>query len=240
MRDRLNQTCIGSWIATASPIVAEVMATEFDWLCVDAEHSPATAADTVAIFQAIKATNPYCTPFVRLRGHDYSAASRYLDMGAVGIIAPLVNTRARAECLVNACRYPPQGDRGLGFCRANRYGNNITAESMAKANDRTIVVVQIEHKAALTNLEAILSVPGVDAAFVGPWDLAASLGRLGSFDFMDKILGDIVEACVEAGVAPGIHVTNASNEALGDAVRKHFRLIAHGLDTEFIKHGIRK
>jgi len=203
MRERLNQTCIGSWIATASPIVAEVMATEFDWLCVDAEHSPATAADTVAIFQAIKATNPYCTPFVRLRGHDYSAASRYLDMGAVGIIAPLVNTRARA-------------------------------------NDRTIVVVQIEHKAALTNLESILSVPGVDAAFVGPWDLAASLGRLGSFDFMDKILGDIVEACVEAGVAPGIHVTNASNEALGDAVRKHFRLIAHGLDTEFIKHGIRK
>ena len=229
---------IGSWIQSGSPMIAELMAaTGFDFLCVDVEHSAVDLPQTQAIFQAIKSGNTSCDPFVRVHGVDYALVKRYLDAGARGMVGPLVNTRADAELLVAACKYPPAGRRGVGFCRANEYGMNLEAE-FARANDEGTVVVQIEDAEAVRNIDAIFSVPGVDAAFIGPYDLTASLGITAQFSHPDFIRArqSILDACRTHGVAPGIHVTKPDPDEVARRIDEGFRLIALSLDTTMLLH----
>ncbi|MFW5883269.1 MAG: HpcH/HpaI aldolase family protein, partial [Verrucomicrobiota bacterium] len=169
-----GESVVGSWINSGSPIVAELMAAcGFDFLCVDVEHSAVDLPQTQQLFQAVRSGNPDCDCLVRLHGVDYALVKRYLDAGARGVVAPLVRTRREAEQIVQAVKYPPQGLRGVGFCRANQYGLNLQAE-FDRANAENLVAVQIEHIDAIRNIDAILSTPGVDAAFIGPYDLTAS------------------------------------------------------------------
>src|SRR5687768_16262792 len=143
---------IGTWLQTASPIVAELLASSgFDFICVDAEHSAVDLAETQQLFQAIQAGNPNCAPSVRLHGVDYALVKRYLDAGARAVIAPLVNSVADAMMLVQATKYPPMGKRGVGFCRANQYGARLKDE-FASANDEILVAVQIEHIDGVKNI----------------------------------------------------------------------------------------
>ncbi len=122
-RLRRGETVIGSWINSGSPIIAELMAAcGFDFLCVDVEHSAVDLPQTQQLFQAIRSGHPDCAAMVRLHGVDYALVKRYLDAGASGVVAPLVRTREEAMLLVEATKYPPQGLRDVGFCRANAYG----------------------------------------------------------------------------------------------------------------------
>jgi len=151
---------IGSWVNTGSTIVAELMvASGFDFLCVDAEHSAVDLPQVQPLFQAMESGRPGCTALVRLHGVDFSFVKRYLDAGAGGVIAPLVRTRAEAQQLVQACKYPPEGLRGLGFCRANDYGLRIDDEFRA-ANDNILIAVQIEYIESVKNIDDILGVEG--------------------------------------------------------------------------------
>ena len=125
---------VGTWLNSGSPIVAELMAAAgFDFICVDVEHSAVDLPQTQQLFQAIRSGNPNCAAIVRLHGVDYSLVKRYLDAGARGVVAPLVRTKAEAELLVQATKYPPMGLRGVGFCRANDYGMRL-ADECEKAN----------------------------------------------------------------------------------------------------------
>jgi 2-dehydro-3-deoxyglucarate aldolase len=231
-----DQIAIGSWINTASPIAAELMATSgFNFLTVDVEHSAVDLVQSQALFQAIRSGNPDCAPLVRLAGNIYSETKRYLDAGAVGVIAPFINTREQAEELVRAVKYPPLGMRGVGFCRANAYGLNLN-ESVNSANDQTFVCVQIEHAEALQNLDQILAVDGVDAAIIGPYDLSASMGITAQFDHpeMVKATRQILAACQRNNVIPGIHVVQPDPQEVVARYREGYRFIAYSLDITML------
>lgn len=233
---------IGSWINTGSPIVAELMAQfGFDFLCVDAEHSAVDLPLAQQIFQAIRSGNPNCAQFVRLHGVDYAFAKRYLDSGARGIIGPLVTKREEAELLVKAAKYPPLGKRGVGFCRANQYGPNLETE-FKQANEEGVVAVQIEDIEAVENIDSILSVEGIDAAFIGPYDLSASMGLTAQFDHHDYIgaRDRILEACKSNDVAAGIHVVKPDAEEFCERLSEGYRLLAFSLDITILTNSLQE
>ncbi len=231
-----NDTIVGTWCNSGSPIIAELLAAcGFDYVCVDVEHSAVDLPQTQQLFQAITAGNPQCAPMVRLHGVDYAMVKRYLDAGARGVVCPLITTRAEAELLVSAVHYPPSGRRGVGFCRANRFGLRVT-EEFATANQEILVAVQIEHIDAVNNIDDILTVPGIDAVFIGPYDLTASMGITAQFDHADYIEARqrILEACGRHKVVCGIHVVQPDPEELLKRSAEGYRFLAYSLDITML------
>lgn len=238
LRQRLvsGEIVIGSWLNSGSPIIAELMSEcGFDFLCVDVEHSAVDLPQTQQLFQAIRSGGPHCAAVVRLHGVDYALVKRYLDAGAQGVIAPLVRTREEAERLVEAVKYPPKGLRGVGFCRANGFGLRV-AEHFQHANDETFVAVQIEHIDAVHHLDQILAVPGIDAAFIGPYDLTASMGIAAQFSHPDYLQARaaILAACKRHGIVPGIHVVQPAPEEVEVRIKEGYRLLAYSLDITML------
>lgn len=238
LRERLlkGETLVGSWINSGSPVVAELMAAAgFDFLCVDVEHSAVDLPQALQLFQAIHSGNPKCETMVRLHGIDCSFVKRYLDAGARGIIAPLVRSRDEAALIVEAAKYSPIGNRGVGFCRANQYGLNLKAE-FDRANAANLVTVQIEHIDVVNHIDEILSVKGLDAVFIGPYDLSASMGITAQFDHPDFIAARdrILDSCKDHNIVPGIHVVPTEPEQVLARASEGYRLIAYSLDITML------
>ena len=173
-----GQKTIGGFLQTLSPVAAEIMAQAgFDWLIVDLEHSPGDFANLQAQLQAMNGSG--VVPFARAPWNDAVAIKRILDTGVMGVLVPYVNTREEAEAAVAACKYPPQGVRGVaGSPRAAGYTGN-TMPYLNSANEETIVMIAVETLEAVANLDDILTVEGLDGIFIGPVDLASSMGYLG-------------------------------------------------------------
>lgn len=240
VREKLkrNQPVVGSWINTGSTVVAELMAsTGFDYLAVDAEHSPVDLSGAADLFRAVRSGNPRCEAFVRLPGCDHDTIKRYCDAGATGLIAPLVNTPEQARSVVQAVKYPPLGKRGVGFARCNQYGARFD-EATASANDQTTVVVQIEHIQAVENIDGILSVEGVDAAFIGPYDLSASMGLMGqtAHPEVQRAIGRILKTCRARGVAAGLHVVEPDPSQVAGRIQEGFTFLAYSLDITMLNY----
>lgn len=235
-RLRLGQWAVGCWINTGSTIVAELLASlKYDFLVVDVEHSAVDLPQAQLLFQAISSAGTQCLPWVRVPGLEYATTKRFLDAGAYGVIAPLVNTADDAARVVRAARYPPDGERGVGFARSNSYGLEIE-KSVSTSNEEIAICVQIEHYRAIENLEEILRVPGIDAAFAGPYDLSASMGITGEFDHPDMIAATerILEVCKRNRIAPGIHVVQPNPEEVRRRFDEGFRLIGYSLDITML------
>lgn len=235
-RLREGRTILGSWLNSGSPILAELMAScGFDFLCVDSEHSAVDLPEAQRLFQAIRSGNPACGALVRLHGVDYAWVKRYLDAGADGVVAPLVRTAAEASLLVQACKYPPVGLRGVGFCRANGYGLRVE-EELVRANEEVLVAVQIEHIDAVDAIDEILSVPGIDAVFIGPYDLTASMGIAAQFSHPDYLAAKarILAACTRNRIVPGIHAVPSDPDAAEKLLREGYRFVAYSLDITMI------
>lgn len=231
-----GKPAIGSWLNTCSSEVGELMAgCGFDFLTVDAEHSSVDVPQIQHIFQGIRSGHHACDCLVRVHGIDYALVKRYLDAGANGIIAPLVETRADAELLVSATKYPPIGRRGVGFCRANQYGKNIL-DYVEKANDEILLALQIESAQGVENIEDILSVEGIDAVFLGPYDLSASLGVTAQFDHPKYLEARdrVLQVCKEKNVAAGIHVVQPDPGELLQRVSEGYQLLAYSLDITML------
>lgn len=227
---------LGTWLNSGSSVVGELMAgAGFDFICVDAEHSPVELTNIHQIFQGISSGNPDCHPWVRVHGVDYAFVKRYLDAGATGIIAPLVNTREQAELLISAVKYPPLGNRGVGFCRANQYGYTLK-DSINHANDEIVAAVQIEHIDGVENVDSILTVEGIDAVFIGPYDLSASMGIAAQFDHPDFIEARrvILDACKRHKVAAGIHVVHPNPREVIERAKEGYQLLAYSLDITML------
>jgi len=173
-----GQKTIGGFLQTMSPVAAEIMAQAgFDWLIVDLEHTPGDFANLQAQLQAMNGSG--VVPFARAPWNDMVAIKRILDTGVMGMLVPYVNTREEAEAAVAACKYPPQGVRGVaGSPRAAGYTGN-TMPYLNSANEETIVMIAVETMEAVGNLDGILEVEGLDGIFIGPVDLASSMGYLG-------------------------------------------------------------
>lgn len=227
---------IGSWINTGSNIIAEIMSSSgFDFLVVDAEHSAVDLKDCQDLFRSIKAGNPSCVPMVRMPGNQYHETKRYLDAGAMGIIAPLINTREQAEILVQSVKYPPEGKRGVGYGRSHQYGFAFD-NYMQNANDSIFICIQIEHIEAVKNIDSILSVNGIHSAFIGPYDLSASMGITAEFNHPRYIeaLSLIKSKCKEYNIIPGIHVVQPNISEMQQRIDEGFNMIAYSLDITMI------
>ncbi len=190
----------GAWLQLASPLSAEILARAgFDWLMVDMEHAPGDITTLLSQVQAISTTK--AIPFVRAPWNDAVIIKRILDTGVMGVLIPYVNTKAEAEHAVKACKYPPAGIRGVaGSTRAAGFGQN-SMEYISSANEDILVLTAIETPEAVGNLDAILSVPGLDGLFIGPMDLSASMGYLGNIQHTEvqKLIGEIEEKTLSAG-----------------------------------------
>jgi 2-dehydro-3-deoxyglucarate aldolase/4-hydroxy-2-oxoheptanedioate aldolase len=175
---------IGAFLQMMCPVSAEILSQSgFDWLIVDLEHTPGDYANLQAQLQAMNGSG--VVPFARAPWNDEVAIKRILDTGVMGVLVPYVNTRAEAEAAVSACKYPPQGTRGVaGSPRAAGYTGNAMPY-LSSANDETIVMIAVETTEAVDNLDEILNVAGLDGIFIGPMDLASSMGHLGNPDHPD-------------------------------------------------------
>ena len=174
-----GETQIGLFLGLANAYAAEVVGTAgFDWLLIDGEHGPNDLRSIIAQLQALA---PYpVRPVVRTVDHDVARIKQLLDGGAQTLMVPMVETAAEAESLVRAMRYPPHGIRGVGTALARAARWNGVDGYFAKADQEMCLIVQIESVAGLAGLDDILKVEGVDAVFIGPSDLAASMGHLGN------------------------------------------------------------
>ncbi|WP_426227858.1 HpcH/HpaI aldolase family protein [Pseudarthrobacter sp. DSP2-3-2b1] len=199
-KDEAGRPLAGMWVCSGSPLIAELCAgSGLDWLLIDAEHSPNGLESVLAQLQAIHGY-PIHT-LVRPPVNDVVVIKQYLDLGVQNLLIPMVNSLAEAEAAVAATRYPPQGVRGVGSALARAARWNRVPDYLARAGETISVTVQIESGAAVEAVEEILKVDGVDAIFLGPSDLAASMGLLGQQDH-PKVRA-AVELCLKAAQAAG-------------------------------------
>ncbi len=201
---------IGLWNTIPGPVVAEVLATcGYDWIVLDTEHSLTDIPDILGMLQAVAAYP--VSPVVRPQSNDTVLIKRLLDLGAQTLMIPYVQTVAEARAAVAAMRYAPRGIRGVsGMTRATRYGT--VPDYMARAEEELCLIVQIETAEGVARIDSIAAVDGVDAMFIGPADLAASMGHPGNMrhpEVMAAIEGAI-KAIVATGKPAGILVTDAA------------------------------
>ncbi|MCX6030087.1 MAG: aldolase/citrate lyase family protein [Chloroflexi bacterium] len=199
-----QQPSLLGWITTADPAIAEVeVEWGYDGLIIDTEHSPFGPPALRSVLMAFRGTD--CVPIVRVGANDIYLLKTALDLGAGGVLVPLVDDAAAARAAVAACRYAPEGTRGVAPRRAGNYSRD-TATYLAEANDSVIVMVQIESLTAYRNLDEILAVAGVDCCFIGPADLSATMGHLGDVRHPEvvQVMCDIIRRCRQANRAVAV------------------------------------
>jgi 4-hydroxy-2-oxoheptanedioate aldolase len=196
---------IGLWVGLADPVCAEICAgAGFDWLLIDAEHAP---NDLRSILAQLQAVAPYpAHPIVRPVSGDVQLIKQLLDIGAQTLLVPMVESAEQAKLLVAAMRYPPAGIRGVGAALARASQWNRVANYVHDANDQMCLLVQVETRPGLENLDAIAAVEGVDGIFIGPADLSAALGHLGNPGHPDvrQAIEDAIRRIRASGRAAGI------------------------------------
>jgi 4-hydroxy-2-oxoheptanedioate aldolase len=202
----------GMWVCSGSPLVAELCAgSGLDWLLIDAEHSPNGLESLLAQLQAVHGYP--VLPVLRPPVLDPVLIKQYLDLGAQTLLIPMIDTPELAELAVRSAHYPPQGIRGVGsaLARASRW--NRVDGYLQTAGDAVSIIVQIESREAVENIEQIVAVPGLAGVFLGPADLAASMGVLGQQEHPDVIAA--VEHCIAVARAHGVSAgVNAFAEPL--------------------------
>ena len=177
------------WLSISHSFSAEMMARQdFDALCVDMQHGTGELNNVLPMLQAISQTDT--VPIVRVAWNDSAAIMKALDLGAYGIIVPLINSAEEAAAAVAACRYPPLGVRSFGPHRAMLYAGN---DYVTHANHELLVLAMIETREGVANLEEILAVEGLDGIYIGPADLALSHGKTPGFDHDDGELDAIIQ-----------------------------------------------
>ncbi len=234
-----GQQQIGLWLSMADPYLAEVSATAgFDWLLIDGEHAPNDLRSTLATLQAVA---PYrAQPVVRAVAGDVPLIKQLLDIGAQNLLVPMVDTAEQAQALVGATRYPPLGIRGVGSAvgRASRW--SARTDYLDKADDEVCLLVQVETVTALNNLKAICAVDGVDGVFIGPADLAASMGHRGKPGHPD------VQAAIEAAIKTIVASGKAAGTLTSDPAlaRRYLALgctfVATGVDILIYANAARR
>jgi 2-dehydro-3-deoxyglucarate aldolase/4-hydroxy-2-oxoheptanedioate aldolase len=231
-RERLlgGERLVGTIISLPVSELAEIAsAAGFDWLFLDMEHGPIEPAALTRLIQAVREP---CVPVVRVPENEEMWTKKALDAGAAGVIIPRVNTAGEAARAVHWAKYPPEGGRGVGFARANLYGARFQ-EHVETANRTTAVIIQVEHIDAVKAIDDILAVPGVDAVFIGPYDLSASLGKPGRIqdDDVRAAIASVRAACSRKKTPVGIFSGDIAGSA--KALAEGYTLVCSGIDIAF-------
>ncbi len=229
---------VGTWLSLGSILAARFMARAgFDWLTVDVEHSLVDWETATHLFAAI--ADAGCTALARVPSNRHENVKRALDNGAHGIVFPMVCSRQEALDAVSACLYPPRGTRSVGgSAHALNFGTTAP-DYYAHANDEILIVVQCEHIRAVEGADSIFSVPGIDAVFVGPNDLAASMrskdGKPCSPEATAEAMRHILATCQKHRVAAGVHVGSA--EEARARIEEGWQFIAVGSELKMMLGG---
>jgi 4-hydroxy-2-oxoheptanedioate aldolase len=211
---RRGEPTIGTWLSLASVIAAERMALAgFDWLTIDLEHAPTNWETALAMVAVVGSHG--VAPLVRVPSSSDENIKRALDLGAAGIVAPMVTSPEQAKAVVASCKYPPDGVRSLAGGRNDAAWGTDSATYFKRANEEIFVCVQIENVQAVEQAEEILAVPGIDCAFVGPQDLTGALGLAPMLDNPDPTFEAAVEKVIAAakknGIGSGLMVGSAES-----------------------------
>lgn len=242
MRARLNpkKISIGSWVQLPDIFTAEILAKAgFDWLAIDLEHGLLDINKAFELIQVIE--NAGSLPLVRVNSNDASVIRRVMDAGANGVIVPMINSKDEAQSAVNAVKYPKTGQRSFGLGRAHQYGRRFQ-KYIEESNQRSIVIIQIEHIDAVKNLDDILKVKGIDAIMIGPYDLSGSLGIPGKFanSRYKKAIETIVTKANLHKVPLGVHIVHPSLMEFQKRVKEGFTFIGYGMDSIFLSESCRE
>jgi len=233
---RRGEPTIGSCMSMAHASIAKILAMAgYDWIVIETEHTAIDVSEVLRLIIAIEQRGS--VPLVRLAWNDPIQAKAVLDSGAAGVLVPMVNTKADAELAVSMTKYPPLGSRGVGLARAQGYGINFDAY-VTNANADTLLLVQIEHREAVENIEQILSVTGIDGVFIGPYDLSLSLGIPGNLNHPDILAAKqkVLSATLAHGLIVGMHFVQPQTAASDcqKAISEGYRFIALGTDILFL------
>ncbi|MEJ5276909.1 MAG: aldolase/citrate lyase family protein [Thermogemmata sp.] len=207
-RLRAGQPVIGTWLSLGNIVAARFLARiGFDYLTIDVEHTLAGMETTTHMLAAI--ADAGCVPLVRVPAGRHDHIKRMLDNGAYGVVVPMVNTAEQAREAALACRYPPRGNRSVGGSVHALNFDATPAEYYAAADEEILCILQCEHIEAVRNFDTVFGHEGVDAVFVGPNDLSASLrdseGRPPPAEVLEQTLADILQGCRRLGIPAGIH-----------------------------------
>jgi len=205
---------LGTWLSLPTCLSAEAMGyVGFDWFVIDTEHGAHNIETVENLVRTVELSG--AVPMARIGWNDLVYAKWMLDRGVMGLVIPLVNTKEEAEKAVRACKYPPEGLRGVAGGRITKFGHD-GGQYMKTANDNTLVVVQIETAEAVKNVDEIFSVEGVDAGFVGPADLSISMGIFGQLDHprFKEAIEKVLAAGKKHGVAVGMHTQTPQDAAM--------------------------
>jgi 4-hydroxy-2-oxoheptanedioate aldolase len=227
-----GKPAVGIWLAVPSLTSAEALAAiGWDWLTLDVEHAAYNLETQQALFLAIASQG--CVPLARIAANDPTIIKQTLDAGAMGVVVPMVCSGAEAQQAVEACRYPPQGIRSAG---GGRWRVAYGADWQGRANDETLCIVMIEHHTAVDRAEEILSVPGVDACFIGPNDLSWSMGLQGRRDEAHAAaLLRVRDAGRATGTPVGLHC--GSPEEVVERIGQGFQFLACQNDMAYMLSG---
>ncbi len=229
---RARRRTIGSWLTLPCEATAEIMARAgFEWLVLDMEHAPLDLAEAARLIRVIELAG--LEAVCRLPDLDPALAKNLLDAGAAGIIVPHVTSALTARRAVEAAYYPPTGTRGVGLARAQAYGYGSGFQDYRRRMQRSLVVIaMIESRPGVEQVEAIAATPGLDGLLIGPYDLSASIGRIGQLDHPEVRAAErrVREAARRAGIACGLHVVHPSREKARQALRNGYTFLAMGVD----------
>ena len=230
-----NKLTIGSWIMMGTPMSVEVMALAgFEWLVIDIEHTSIDLQTVESLITTIQAKN--IKALVRVSKNEEVVIKRVLDMGADGIIVPMVSSKEDALQAVEYAKYPPFGKRGVGLYRASGYGK--TFEEYKKWVDEELVIIaQIEHINAVKNIDDIIGVDGIDGTIIGPYDLSGSMGYPGEFEREDvkEAVEKVLQRCKALNVPSGFHVVDTNPKKLQEKISQGCTFLAYGIDYFFMR-----
>jgi 2-dehydro-3-deoxyglucarate aldolase len=236
IRQRLSSggISVGSWIQIPHASVAEIMGRAgYDWVAVDMEHGTVSPHQLPDLFRALELGETL--PLVRLAQGHPKDCKQALDAGAGGVIVPMVESAEQLRAVRDACCWPPTGNRGVGFSRANLFGRDF--DSYKSEACSPLLVAMVEHARAVERLDAILDVDGLDAILVGPYDLSASMGLTGMFDHDEfkATMQQIMDIAKGAGIPAGVHVVQPVASELHQKIREGYRFLAYSIDAVMLR-----
>jgi 2-dehydro-3-deoxyglucarate aldolase len=236
LKSRLSKgdLTIGSWITLGHPSIAEIMASAgFDWLVLDMEHSVLELSEIQTLIQVLDGKQ--CPSIVRLTSNHPDQIKRVMDAGATGVMVPMVKSAEDARAAVQSVYYPPRGQRGVGLARAQGYGSSFQ-KYRSWLEENAVIVAMIEHVDAVNSIDEILSVDGIDAYIIGPYDLSGSMGRPGDLDHPDvqSAIARVLEAGRRSGKPGGIHVIEPNQDELQRRIAAGFNFLGYGLDIRIL------
>lgn len=235
-RMKNNGTVYGLFINSGSTIAVEIAGLAgFDFVLIDSEHGPTAVLDNRDLIAAAEYRDT--VPIVRVSNGSDDLILRTLDVGAHGVMVPQVNTVEKAEGIARAAHYSPEGNRGVATTRASDYG--FAVDYFKKANERTLVIVQCENVAALSNLEDICSVEGVDMVFLGPYDYSSSIKKLGQVDYesIKDVVKTVLDTTKRHGKFAGIFTKSPEEAKMYKELGFNFIIV--GTDISCIANGCR-